>query len=200
MLALERRLRDGTCVGGDVREMEERAMKRPATVMPNAVAVIGAEADIRRPAEEVFGYASDPANEPGWNIRAKRVRKLTGGPVCVGARYRVEFTQAPAAISECVRFERPRLWEHAGGSKIISSVFSGQVVSRGEHSHLLLQMQIRPRGPLRLVLPLVRRRMQRELERDIVMIKDRLECAAQTATGPPRSATSAKDDPRERSS
>jgi hypothetical protein len=27
-------------------------------------------------------------------------------------------------------------------------------------------MQVRPRGPLRLVLPLVRRRMQRELERD----------------------------------
>jgi hypothetical protein len=162
-------------------------MKRPVTAMPGGVAVIEAEADIRRPVEEVFDYACDPANEPGWNIRAKRIQKLNGGPVGVGARYRVEFTQAPAAISECVRFERPRLWEHVGGSKIISSVFSGQVVPWGEHSHLLLRMQIRPRGPLRLVLPLVRRRMQRELERDAVMIKDRLECAAQTATGPQRS-------------
>jgi uncharacterized protein YndB with AHSA1/START domain len=70
-------------------------------------AVIEAEADIRRSAEEVFEYASDPANEPEWNIRMKRIQKLTGGPVGVGARYRMEFTQGPAAISECVRLERP---------------------------------------------------------------------------------------------
>jgi len=55
--------------------------------------VIEAEADIRRSAEEVFDYASDPANEPEWNIRVKRIRKLTGGPVGVGARYRMEFTR-----------------------------------------------------------------------------------------------------------
>jgi hypothetical protein len=142
------------------------------------VAVIEAEADIRRPAEQVFDYASDPANEPGWNIRMKRVEKLTGGPVGVGARYRMEFTQGPAAISDCVRFERPGFWEHAGGSKIISSGFSGKVVPQGGGCYLLLRMQIRPRGPLRLALPLVRRRMQRELTRDVVTIKARLEGAA----------------------
>jgi Polyketide cyclase / dehydrase and lipid transport len=142
------------------------------------VAVIEAEADIGKPAEAVFDYASDPANEPGWNIRMKRVEKLTGGPVGVGACYRMEFTQGPAAISECVRFERPGFWEHAGGSKIISSGFSGKVVPKGDGSHLLLRMQIRPRGPLRLALPLVRRRMQRELARDVVTIKARLEGAA----------------------
>jgi uncharacterized protein YndB with AHSA1/START domain len=177
--------------------MEERAMKRPVTFMHGGVAVIEAEVDIRRPAEDVFDYASDPANEPGWNIRLKRIQKLTGGPVGVGARYRMEFTQGPAAISECVRFERPRFWEHAGGSKIISSVFSGRAVPRGDGSHLLLRMQIRPRGPLRLALPLVRRRMQRELARDVVTIKDRLEGAAQTPTRPHTPATNAKDDQRE---
>jgi len=148
------------------------------TLMGGGVAVVEAEAGIRKPAEAVFDYASDPANEPGWNIRMKRVEKLTGGPVGVGARYRMEFTQGPAAISECVRFERPGFWEHAGGSKIISSGFSGQVVPKGDGCHLLLRMQIRPRGPLRLALPLVRRRMQRELARDVVTIKARLEGAA----------------------
>jgi uncharacterized protein YndB with AHSA1/START domain len=145
------------------------------TLLRGGAAVIEAEADIRRSAGEVFEYASDPANEPEWNIRMRRVEKLTGGPVGVGARYRMEFTQGPAAISECVRFERPGLWEHAGGSKILSSGFRGQVVPQGEGSHLLLRMQIRPRGPLQLALPLVRRRMQRELARDVVTIKARLE-------------------------
>jgi hypothetical protein len=160
------------------------------------VAVIEAEADIRRSATEVFEYASDPANEPEWNIRMRRVEKLTGGPVGVGARYRMEFTQGPAAISECVRFERPGCWEHAGGSKIISSAFSGRVAPKGEHSHLLLRMQIRPRGPLRLALPLVRRRMQRELERDVVTIKARLEGTAQTSVGPRRRQRVVRDDQR----
>lgn len=164
-------------------------MKRPVTTfMRGGVAVIEAKADIPRSAEEVFDYASDPANEPEWNIRVKRIQKLTDGPVGVGARYRIEFTQGPAAISECVRFERPGFWEHAGGSKIISSGFSGRVVPKGGGSHLLLRMQIRPRGPLRLALPLVRRRMQRELARDVATVKARLECAAQTSTGPHRPA------------
>lgn len=160
-------------------------MRTPViTLWRGGVAMIEAEADIRRPAGEVFDYASDPANEPEWNIRMKHIEKLTGGPVGVGARYRMQFTQGPAAISECVRFERPGFWEHAGGSKILSSGFSGTVVPQGDGSRLLLRMQIRPRGPLRLALPLVRRRMQRELARDVVTIKARLAGAAQTSAGP----------------
>jgi uncharacterized protein YndB with AHSA1/START domain len=138
-------------------------------------AVIEVEADVRRPPEEVFDYASDPAKEPEWNIRMKGIEKLTDGPVGVGARYRMLFTQGPPAISECVRFERPSFWELVGGSRVISSRFKGRVDRRGEGSHLVLRMEIRPRGLLALALPLVRRRMQRELERDIATIKVRLE-------------------------
>jgi Polyketide cyclase / dehydrase and lipid transport len=139
------------------------------------VAVIEVKADIRRSPEEVFDYASDPANEPEWNIRMKGVEKLTEGPVGVGARYRMEFTQGPPAVSECVRFDRPSSSELVGGSKIIRSSFKGRVDRRGEGSHLVLRMEIRPRGLLALALPLVRRRMHRELERDIATIKARLE-------------------------
>jgi hypothetical protein len=46
-------------------------------------------------------------------------------------------------------------------------------------------MQIQPRGPLRLALPLVRRRMQRELARDVVAVKARLEGAAQASARRP---------------
>jgi hypothetical protein len=166
----------------DVNPEERPAMKTPvATLTHRRTAVIEAEADIRGSAEEVFDYASDPDNEPEWNIRVKRIEKLTGGPVGVGARYRMEFTQGPPATSECMRFERPGFWEHAGGSKIISSDFSGRVVPKGDSSHLLLQMRIGLRGPMQLALPLVRRRMRRELARDVVAIKARLEGAEQTS-------------------
>jgi hypothetical protein len=164
-------------------------MTRPVTTVTRDGAVaIEAEADIRRSAEEVFDYAS----EPEWNIRVKHVQKLTSGPAGVGARYRIAFTQGPPAISECVRLDRPGYWEHAGQSKIISSGFSGQVMPKDDRSHLLLRMQLRPRGPLRLALPLVRRRMQRELARDVATIKARLERAAQPSTSSHRPAKQPK--------
>jgi uncharacterized protein YndB with AHSA1/START domain len=149
------------------------------------VALIEVEAEIRRSPEEVFDYASDPAHEPEWNIRMKRLKKLTDGPAGVGARYRMEFTHGPLAITECVRFEPPSLWEMVDGSKVISSRFRGRVEPNGDGSHLLLRMEIRPRGLLQLALPLVRRRMQRELERDIATIKARLEGAERTSADPP---------------
>src|ERR1700757_833827 len=106
-------------------------MTRPVTtVRRDGAVVIEAEADIRRSAEEVFDYASDPANEPEWNIRVKRAQKLTGGPIGVGARYRIAFTQGPPAISECVRLDRPGDWEHGGGAQILSSGFNGQVITK----------------------------------------------------------------------
>ena len=138
-------------------------------------AVIEVEAGIRRSPEEVFDYASDPANEPEWNIRMKRVEKLSNGALGIGGRYMMEFTQGPPAVSDVRRFERPILWELGGGSKIISSRFEGRVVPRDDGSCLFIRMEVRPRGVLRLAAPLVRRRMQRELARDIVQIKGRLE-------------------------
>ena len=159
----------------------ERSVIAP---MRSRVAVIEAEADIRRSPEVVFDYASDPANEPEWNIRMKRLEKLTDGRVGVGARYRMEFTQGPPAISEVVRFERPSVWQLAGGSKIITSGFRGQVVPKTEGSHLTLRMEIRLHGPMGLALPLVRRRMRRELGRDIAMIKANLEGAERTSVAP----------------
>jgi hypothetical protein len=120
----------------------------------------------------------------------KRIEKLTDGALGVGFRYRMEFTQGPSAISEVVRFERPNTWELIGGSKIISSRFTGRVVPKGEGSQLLLRMEIRPRGPVRLALPIVRRRMHRELERDIASIKARLEDADRSA---PRIDVSGKE-------
>jgi hypothetical protein len=139
------------------------------------VAVIEAEANIRRSPEDVFDYASDPAHEPEWNIRMKRVQKLTGGPVSVGARYRMELTSGPPASSEVVRFERPSLWEMVGGSSVLRSGWRGRVLPDGDGAHLVLRMEIQLRGLLGLALPLVRRRMRPELERDIVTIKAVLE-------------------------
>ena len=138
-------------------------------------AVIEAQADIQRAAEEVFDYCSDHTHEPEWNIKMTKVEQLTEGPVGVGTRYRMEFTSAPSVISECVRFERPSVWEMVGRSKVMTSGWRGRVLPRGDGARLLLRMEIQLHGLLGLAAPLLRRRMRPELERDIATIKARLE-------------------------
>jgi hypothetical protein len=142
------------------------------------LAVLEAEADIDRSPQEVFDYCSDPVHEPEWNIRMQGVEQLTDGPVDVGARWRMAFPAAPSVISECVRFERPRVWELVGRSNIMTSGWRGQVLPNGDGARLLLRMELRLHGPLGLATPLLRRRMQPELQRDIATIKAKLEQTA----------------------
>jgi Polyketide cyclase / dehydrase and lipid transport len=170
----EHDLRSGTGRAGWWQE--GRALRMPRIVAtPRRLAVIEVEADIRRLPEDVFDYVSDPINELEWTIRMMRIEKLTDGPVGVGARYRMGFTSGPPAISEVVQFERPNCWQLRGASRILRSGLRGRVMATGGGSHLSLQMEIQLRRPLGLALSLVRRRMQRELERDIATIKAKLE-------------------------
>ena len=138
-------------------------------------AVIEAQADIQRSAEEVFDYCSDHTHEPEWNPKMTKVEQLTEGPIGLGTRYRMEFTSAPSVISECVRFERPSVWELVGRSKVMTSGWRGRVLPGGDGARLLLRMEIQLHGLLGLAAPLLRRRMRPELERDIATIKAKLE-------------------------
>jgi hypothetical protein len=54
-------------------------------------------------------------------------------------------------------------------------------------------MEIETRGLLRAALPLLRRRMPRNLERDIAIIKDKLEGLAERRSSPPEVAASGSE-------
>jgi uncharacterized protein YndB with AHSA1/START domain len=144
---------------------------------PRRVAVIESETDIARSTEDVFDYCSDPTNEPQWNIKMKGIEKLTEGPLSVGTRYRMEFVSGPPVMSECVRLERPGVWEMLGESRIMRSGWRGRVLASTAGAHLVLRMEIELRGLLGLAAVFLRRRMRPELERDIATIKATLEGA-----------------------
>jgi hypothetical protein len=105
----------------------------------------------------------------------KDVEQLTDTPIGLGTRYRIGFTSAPPVISECVRFERPSVWEMVGRSRAMTFGWRGRVLPKGDGAHLMLRMEIQPRGLLGLAALLLRRRMRPELERDIATIKAKLE-------------------------
>jgi hypothetical protein len=160
------------------------------TVRDRRTAVIEAAIDIARPAEVVFGYCSDHTNEIEWNPAMRRVAKTTDGPVGVGTRYEMEFRPGRRIAAECVRFDPPAFWAVAGSVNGMRSSFSGRVTSVPAGARLDLRMEIETRGLLRVALPLLRRRMPRNLGRDIAIIKARLEGLAEPR--PPRPAPTAQ--------
>ena len=145
------------------------------TVKDRRTAVIEVAIDIACPAEVVFGYCSDHTNEIEWNPAMRRVAKITDGPVGAGTRYEMEFLPGRPMIAECVRFDPPASWAVDGSGNGIRSSFTGRVTPVPAGARLDLRMDIQTHGLLRAALPLLRRRMPRDLARDIDLIKARLE-------------------------
>ena len=142
-------------------------------------AVIETAIDIARPADMVFGYCSDHTHEIEWNPAMRRVAKITDGPVGAGTQYEMEFLPGRPIVAECVRFDPPTCWTVAGSGNGLRSWFTGRVTPVPAGARLEFRMEIEPRGLLRAALPLLRRRMPRDLARDIAIIKARLEGPAE---------------------
>ena len=143
--------------------------------MTELAVVVEAEVDIRRSPEEVFDFCCDLSHEPEWNPMMKHVVRLTAEPIGVGARYMTEFVDAPRMVMECVQYERPCAWSLTGESRALKAVGAGRVTPTSEGAHLMMRMELEPLGPLKLVRPLLRRRMKSMFEKDLKNIKTRLE-------------------------
>jgi hypothetical protein len=83
---------------------------RGLAVVENAIAIARSPGD-------VFDYCTDLTREPEWNPKAKRVEKITDGPIGVGTRFEAEFLQGSPMTIELVRFDRPVAWESLGRSR-----------------------------------------------------------------------------------
>jgi Polyketide cyclase / dehydrase and lipid transport len=163
------------------------------TIRDRRTAVIEAAIDIERPAEVVFGYCSDHTNEIEWNPAMRRVAKITDGPIGVGTRYEMELLPGHPIIGECVAFNPPASWVVAGSVNGMRSSFSGRVVPVPAGARLGLRMEIETRGLRRAVLPLLRRRMPRNLGRDIAIIKAKLEERAEPRPSPSEAPAGGSD-------
>ena len=116
--------------------------------------------DIAVPPQEAFDYLSDLRNEAEWNPRMRSVRLLTAGPVGTESRYQARWAGGPDTVVEYTRFDRPDGWASTGRSGMMTIRFSARVELVPPGSRLTVRMELIPRGPARLLQPLLRRRMQ----------------------------------------
>jgi hypothetical protein len=145
------------------------------TTQTRGLAVVENTVDIARSADDVFDYCTDLTREPEWNPKAKRVEKVTPGPIGVGTRYEAEFLKGNPMTIELVRFERPIRWESVGRSRRLDAKGEGRVFGTEEGARLVMRMKLRPKGTLRLLLPMLGRFMHKQEERNLAAIKQVLE-------------------------
>ena len=136
---------------------------------------IVAEVDINRSPEEVFDYCSDLSHEPEWNPMMRQSTKLTEGPIGQGTRFSTAFVKAPAMVMEYTHYARPTTWSIAGRSSALQANGSGEVQPSAGGTHLVMRMELVPKGPLKLASSLIKRRVQPKFEEDVRHIKTRLE-------------------------
>jgi hypothetical protein len=145
-----------------------KSQTRGLAIVENAV-------DIARSPEDVFDYCTDLTREPEWNPKAKRVEKVSPGPIGRGTRYEAEFLKGNPTTIEFVRFDRPLGWESVGCSRRLDAKGEGRVSATEDGAHLVMRMELRPKGTLRLLLPIMGRFMHKQEERNLAAIKQALE-------------------------
>jgi Polyketide cyclase / dehydrase and lipid transport len=113
---------------------------------------------IERPVEEVFDFVADQRNEPAYNPRMLQSEKITEGPIGVGTRFRATARsggRAAEMLIEVTQFDRPR---RLGSLTTMSGVdvdggLTFEPVAGG--TRMNWSWEVSPRGPLRLLGPLV---------------------------------------------
>jgi uncharacterized protein YndB with AHSA1/START domain len=124
------------------------------------MAHIDGEIVINRPVEEVFDFVADERNEPRYNPGMLRAEKLSPGPVGLGSRFRAEMRTRPRPTkmtTEFTGYERP--WRLALTTRLATMDIRGALtfdpVPGG--TRMRWSWQVQPRGPLKLMTPVVAR-------------------------------------------
>lgn len=133
------------------------------------MARVQGEIIIARPVDEVFDFAADERNEPGYNPRMVHAEQVSSGPVGAGTRFQTELRTMgrtmPMTI-EFTRFERPRVLASKTTSSMMETEGALTFESLAAGTRMRWSWDVRPRGALKLLTPLVRllgRRQERAI-------------------------------------
>ena len=122
------------------------------------MARVEGEIIINRPVEEVFDFVADERNEPRYNARMVRAEKVSSDPIGAATRFETELTTLGRTMSmtvEFTRFERPRLLASRTTSSMMETEGALTFESVAAGTRMRWSWEVRPRGAIRLMTPLV---------------------------------------------
>ena len=139
-----------------------------------------ASAEVNRPTEDVFAYATDPTHFAEWQNGVVSGRMDDGGQTALGSHCvtvrRIGGAER-ASTSELVRLDPPRAWAVRGtDGPIRASVdVSVEPIDSG-HARITIAVDFEGHGIGKVLVPLlVRRQAQKEMPANLERLKRRLE-------------------------
>jgi uncharacterized protein YndB with AHSA1/START domain len=144
------------------------------------MAAIENSVEIQRPIEEVFDYLVDLRNELQWNPQCRSMEKITDGPIAVGTKFRAKWKQSPFIEVECTALDRPRSWQYTNGGPL--AVVLDLALTPVEHgTRLDAHFEVHPKGPMRLVFPLMLRSLRKAEKANMANLKRAIESSPVSA-------------------
>ena len=136
---------------------------------------------INRPPAEVFDFLAHFENLPRWNYAISETRKVSGGPVGVGSRYRQTrtlpthgeetFEVTDFDMNHKLSIRGPLGPFHAEVTYVLAPVEHGTILTN--------TMYLQPSGALRLVAPLAASGIKSAVAANLETLKQILEAGSQ---------------------
>lgn len=145
---------------------------------------IEGETVIRRPIDVVFDFVADERNEPAYNPGMLRAEEVTDGPVGRGTRFHAAVKSMGRPLEmviELTDYQRP--------TRLVSMTTMSSVDIRGaltfepdpEGTRMRWSWDVRPKGVLKLLTPVVARMGKRQEEAIWAGLKRHLEAIPKVA-------------------
>ena len=142
-----------------------------------------ASIDVNRPQEDVFAYLADLARHGEWQSQIQEVTVETEGPTRVGtrARERRKPNHGPTVTSTyaITELEPPRKASFRGVDGPVRVAGTATVEPAGEGSRVTLDIDLTGHGLVgKLLAPMARRELRKQVPLDQQRLKERLEAGA----------------------
>ena len=141
--------------------------------------------EVERPAEDVFAFVCDHTNSPRWQRGLLEVRRTSDGPIGVGTRHSVVRTfmgRRLEATNEFTEYEPDKLIAFKANSDSMTGQVWRTVEPVGrDRARVTVRMELRLTGVLGLVERPAAAGLKREVEADLVALKELLETEAAAA-------------------
>ena len=139
--------------------------------------------EISRPPEDVFAALNDVSSFREWQPDLVDARVEGDRPVGVGTKVKSTRKLGKRNLettTEVTEFDPPRSYGFRGVGGPIRPIARGTVepVGDGSRSRVTFGLDFEGSGPAKLILPLLRRRAQRQLAENHQRLKERLERGA----------------------
>src|SRR6476659_11506191 len=127
------------------------------------------------PVETVVDYFVDFRNENEWNVVAHDLTMLTDQPIREGSRFRGIYDRMGPMEYEIQQFDRPRFASVRGQARLFRWQSTFTFTPRGPSTQVECTMDPEPKGPLRIVKPLMSRMISQQMHRGLASLKTTLE-------------------------